>query len=211
MRTTSSDRACVRVPSSCPGIQWRSGIPPPAGRCSIEIRQADLVADARTIRALFTACLRAVDERLADLGASSADIGGPAGMRGVDAVMASIDAYAPPHGRLLIARSQDEAIGCGTLRRTGDDAAELGWLYVRPDRRRRGVGRAIVRRLLDEARVAGFARVRLDLAKTLLEARSLAVSEGFLDVPAFPDAGVPRHLARSWSFLERPLVDDAPA
>ena len=49
--------------------------------------------------------------------------------------------YAPPAGRLLLALSSNEPIGCIALRALGPETCELKRLYVRPAYQGRGIGR----------------------------------------------------------------------
>jgi hypothetical protein len=48
----------------------------------------------------------------------------------VDHDLAAIDAYEPPHGRILLAFDGEHAYGIGCLRRIGDDTAEIKRMYV---------------------------------------------------------------------------------
>jgi GNAT superfamily N-acetyltransferase len=70
--------------------------------------------------------------------------------------------FAPPSGTFLLAYEHDRAVACGGLKTVGPGIAELKRMYVVPEARRRGVGRALLRALEDKARSMGFATVRLD-------------------------------------------------
>src|SRR5207245_1815593 len=52
--------------------------------------------------------------------------------------------YAPPDGRLAIAHVDGAAAGCIALRRFDDGRCEMKRLYVRPQFRGYGVGRALI-------------------------------------------------------------------
>jgi ribosomal protein S18 acetylase RimI-like enzyme len=106
-------------------------------------------------------------------------------------------AYAPPRGRLLLAREGDCAVGCIALRPMAEAICEMKRLYVRPCARSCGVGRLLVERVIAEARAAGYERMNLDTLPTMESALRLYQRLGFRDIPAYchnPIAGA-RYLA----------------
>jgi putative acetyltransferase len=91
--------------------------------------------------------------------------------------------YAPPSGRLLLARCGDAFVGCVALRQIGDGVCEMKRLFVQPKHRGRGIGKALARAVIEEARHIGYKRMRLD---TVLEpAKSLYRSLGFREIPPY--------------------------
>ena len=119
--------------------------------------------------------------------------------------------YVPPEGRLLLAVEGAQAAGCAALRRidaNGDGAAhgggsvcEMKRLYVRPAYRRRGLGRTLAEAILAEARVIGYARIRLDTANFMRAAPALYRNLGFQVIePYYP---VPAEMRSQITFMER--------
>ena len=94
-------------------------------------------------------------------------------------------AYAPPSGRLLLARDGIRVLGCVALRPLTDGACEMKRLYVQPGNRTSGVGRQLVERLIEEARAAGYTRMLLDTLLTMAGAQRLYEQLGFRDVPPY--------------------------
>src|SRR4029078_2437712 len=60
----------------------------------------------------------------------------------VDHDMADIQRFMPPVGRLLLANDDTGVFGCACMRTIRVSLAEVKRVYVRPEQRRSGVGRA---------------------------------------------------------------------
>jgi putative acetyltransferase len=94
----------------------------------------------------------------------------------------------PPHGAFVVARLGDEAVGCGAVRvlRGGPPGvAEIKRMYTAPTARRRGVSRAILRRLEHEAAALGHHRVQLETGLRQPEAIALYEAEGYHRIPSY--------------------------
>jgi GNAT superfamily N-acetyltransferase len=89
--------------------------------------------------------------------------------------------YAPPGGRLLIA----EGAGCVALRPIDSEICEMKRLYVRPSHRGTGLGRSLILAIIEEARAAGYLRMRLDTMPKMDSAQRLYAALGFRDIPAY--------------------------
>jgi GNAT superfamily N-acetyltransferase len=90
-----------------------------------------------------------------------------------------------PRGRLHIAREGAEVVGVGALKPVDSTVAEIKRMYVRPQARGQGVGRAILETLLADARTIGYQVARLETATFMREAHALYRSLGFQDRPIF--------------------------
>ncbi len=94
--------------------------------------------------------------------------------------------YAPPSGRLLLAIEHDQSAGCVALRSIGEGACEMKRLFVRPDFRGKGLGKALAESIVSEARQMGYACVRLDTLPGKMElAIAMYRSLGFREVEAY--------------------------
>jgi putative acetyltransferase len=108
--------------------------------------------------------------------------------------------YAPPQGRLLLAREDGQTAGCIALRPLEPGTCEMKRLYVRPAFRTHGIGRVLVDRLIQEARQAGYRHMRLDTLPSMATALALYRRLGFREIAPYyknPVAGA--------VFLELPL------
>src|SRR5918996_388730 len=79
-----------------------------------------------------------------------------------DAFRGELPRLLGPRGRLLVARLDDDPVGVGSLKPVDDTTAEIKRMYVRPVAQGLGVGRAILARIVVDARAEGYAIVRLE-------------------------------------------------
>lgn len=116
-----------------------------------------------------------------------------AGSLGVDLSFQGFDSeleglpgkYSPPGGTLLIAERDGEPCGCIALRLIDGRACEMKRLYVRPACRWLGIGRELVRRLLEDARTKGYGCMRRDTLPSMRRAIAMYRSFGFREIAPY--------------------------
>lgn len=105
--------------------------------------------DLAAVQALFRAYAESLDFDL--------------GFQDFEAEMAGFPGkYASPAGALLLARLDGAPVGAVGLRDLGDGVCEMKRLYLAPAARGHGIGAALVERLIETARAAGYKAMRLD-------------------------------------------------
>jgi ribosomal protein S18 acetylase RimI-like enzyme len=111
--------------------------------------------------------------------------------------------YAAPTGELLLARDiQGEPLGCVGLRPIEPfGCCEMKRLYVSPQGRGHGLGRALIDAIIGEAARIGYHEMRLDTLPSMVEAIALYRKAGFISIKPYYDTPVPGTI-----FLGRPLT-----
>jgi GNAT superfamily N-acetyltransferase len=139
-----------------------------------QIREAHGAADIADCRALFEEYQRGLGVDLCFQG-FAAELAGLPGE------------YAPPRGRLLLARDGAAAVGCVALRPLGAHDCEMKRMFVRPSHRGGGLGRALALRIVAEARALGYRSMKLDTLPRLAAALALYESLGFAATARYND------------------------
>ena len=94
--------------------------------------------------------------------------------------------YGPPEGALLLVRGDgDAAVGVVGVRRFADGDAELKRMYLLPEARGSGRGRALADAAVSVARTLGYRRLLLDTVASLTAAIAIYEELGFVEIEAY--------------------------
>ncbi len=145
------------------------------GNPRLNLKQAESLADMAQARELFleyagslgfSLCFQSFDQELAGLPGD----------------------YAPPNGRLLLAEYRGQLAGCVALHRIDSGICEMKRLYLRPQLRGKGVGRALAEAVITEARAIGYRTMRLDTVEPVMpNAVALYRRLGFVEIDPYRD------------------------
>jgi ribosomal protein S18 acetylase RimI-like enzyme len=100
-------------------------------------------------------------------------------------VEAELAALPGGYDAIVVARGPEEIAGCVALRQLEDGVCEMKRLYVRPEARGSGAGRALVEASVARARQLGFRTMRLDTLPRMDSARALYLSLGFREIDRY--------------------------
>ncbi len=124
---------------------------------AFDVRQAESPEQIAVIRELFleyahslgfSLCFQSFDKELA-------------GLPG---------AYVPPEGRLLLATHEATPAGSVALHKLDLGICEMKRLFVRPQFRGKGLGRALAERIIADAQRIGYKQLRLDTVEPMMRA-----------------------------------------
>lgn len=101
--------------------------------------------------------------------------------------------YAPPGGELFVARHENgQPIGCVGLRALDiPGGCEMKRLYVAPEGRGLGLGKALCLQLVADARRIGYRTLYLDTLATMTNAQALYRRLGFEEIAPYYETPVP--------------------
>jgi GNAT superfamily N-acetyltransferase len=103
--------------------------------------------------------------------------------------------YSPPHGKLLLAEFEGELAGCVALHKLENEICEMKRLYLRPQFRGKGLGRALATRIIAEARDLGYSRLRLDTVESAMQdAVAMYLKLGFRKIDPYCENPMPSAL-----------------
>jgi ribosomal protein S18 acetylase RimI-like enzyme len=93
--------------------------------------------------------------------------------------------YAPPEGELLLAKRGDHVLGSIALKALAPQVGEIKRLFVRPQARKLGVGKALVTAILKTASERSYREVKLDTLPEMTSATALYKSFGFMPIAPY--------------------------
>jgi putative acetyltransferase len=160
----------------------------PRGQCIVDGHAEDSVVIVRELFLEYAAWLT-VDLCFQDFEAELATLPGK---------------YAPPTGAILLAQVHGAVAGCVAMRRLEPSVAEMKRLWVRQSFRSGGIGKLLVEAIIERARAAGYACLRLDTLPQMKTALVLYRALNFYEVPAYYNNPVPGAI-----FLEKVLAQPA--
>jgi len=102
-----------------------------------------------------------------------------------------------------VAYYDDVPAGTVALRDLGDQICEMKAMFVEPQYHGKGIGRALAEALIEQARMIGYTKMRLDTGPRQIAAQTLYRSLGFQNIEPYYE--LPDELVAIASFMELTL------
>jgi len=95
------------------------------------------------------------------------------------------DMYGPPFGGIILAKDENDFVGCIAVRKTTATTAELKRMYVKPTNQQSGIGKQLLEEALALAKRYGYKKIQLDTLSNMKPAINLYKKNGFYEIPAY--------------------------
>jgi GNAT superfamily N-acetyltransferase len=117
--------------------------------------------------------------------------------------MLALNKFYPPQGRLLLVELDNCIAALACMHQIRQDMGEVKRMYVRDEFRCKGVGIALLKELIIEARAIGYTHLRLDSARFMHAAHALYRLAGFEEIDPYAESEIPEQFQSNWIFMER--------
>lgn len=169
-----------------------------------KLYRADFSEDRQSIQELFTEHLQWINDNcLQDLG-----VGFDVQAKLAEWV-AGLHEFSSPNGCLVLVAVDSEVAGVGCIKTIGERIGEVKHMYIRPEYRGQGLGRALLEFIIDQSLSMGHQLIRLDTGWFMKPAQNLYRSCGFREIPPYPESEASPEIHHLWVFMEKPLEANA--
>jgi ribosomal protein S18 acetylase RimI-like enzyme len=93
--------------------------------------------------------------------------------------------YKEPFGAFIIAKIDENIIGCVGLKKLDDKICEMKRLYVRDSFKGKGIGKLLTEKIIEEARKKNYNKIRLDTFKKMEAALGIYYKIGFQKIAPY--------------------------
>lgn len=116
-----------------------------------------------------------------------------------------LSSYVPPEGIYYILQIKEKIGGMGALRKLKKDVGEIKRMYIKPEYRKKGYGKAMLIQLLKKGKEFGFSTIRLDTGKFNDAAQYIYRSAGFQERKKYPESEEPAQFQPFWLYMEKSM------
>jgi len=90
--------------------------------------------------------------------------------------------YEEPLGSFIIAKENENVIGCVGLKNLDNKICEMKRLYVLDNYKGQGIGKILTRKIIEEAKLKNYEIMRLDTLNTMEAALKIYFTSGFYKI-----------------------------
>ena len=111
----------------------------------------------------------------------------------------------PPKGIIYMVETEGNVVGMGALRELEEEVGEIKRMYIRPKYRGRGLGKKLLKKLIEKAKEFGYSTLRLDTADFMTVAQNIYRSIGFKEIEEYSGCETPEWYRPYSKFMEKLL------
>jgi ribosomal protein S18 acetylase RimI-like enzyme len=93
--------------------------------------------------------------------------------------------YQEPDGTFIIAKSDENVVGCVGLKKLDENICEMKRLFVNDKYKGKGIGKKLVEIIIEEARHKKYKKMRLDTLKTMESALKIYYKNNFYAIEPY--------------------------
>ncbi len=135
----------------------------------------------------------------------TSSIAGESLLEYAEKTLEDLTSYIPPEGIYYVLQIKQRIGGMGALRTLKKDVGEIKRMYIKPEYRKKGYGKAMLNQLLKKGKEFGFSTVRLDTGKFMVAAQYVYRSAGFREREIYPETEAPPQFQPFWLYMEKSL------
>tara|TARA_B100001057_G_C22622277_1_gene861052 strand:+ start:326 stop:841 length:516 start_codon:yes stop_codon:yes gene_type:complete len=115
--------------------------------------------------------------------------------------------FTPPNGDILVAFSDEQAVGTASIKMIRKDVSELKRMYVKPKFQGQLIGQKLLERLFKRSEEFGAKEVFLDTPPPFEAAHKLYLKNGFELFEEYPELSIPDELKPQWVYMRKLLIE----
>jgi ribosomal protein S18 acetylase RimI-like enzyme len=93
--------------------------------------------------------------------------------------------YKEPEGTFIIAKDNDNVVGCVAIKKLDNKICEMKRLFVKDEYKKNGIGKKLVEKIIEESKIKKYERMRLDTLSTMEAALNLYRKNGFHEIEPY--------------------------
>jgi ribosomal protein S18 acetylase RimI-like enzyme len=95
--------------------------------------------------------------------------------------------YKEPDGSFIIAKDNNNIVGCVGLKKLDGNICEMKRLFVNDKYKGKGIGKKLVEKIIEEAKNKKYKKMRLDTLRTMKKASKIYNENNFYEIEPYYD------------------------